>query len=161
MITNSNTVIKKIVIHPNKILNTKCAEVNPKEMEELIANLWDTLNASETGIGLAAPQIGVNARVFVVKTKTDKFVAINPQIVWSSTKEVEAEEGCLSIPNYFVNVRRPEMIRVEYFNAKGKKIKQLLSDKTAVVFQHENDHLNGKLIIQKSDSNLFSPLLGL
>ena len=130
-------MIKKIVIHPNKILNTKCSEVNPKEMEALIANLWDTLNASETGIGLAAPQIGFNARVFIVKTKADKFVAINPQIVWTSTKEVETEEGCLSIPNYFVNVRRPEMIRVEYFNAKGKKIKQLLSDKTAVVFQHE------------------------
>ena len=154
-------MVTKIVIHPNKILNTKCAEVNPKEMEALIANLWDTLKASETGIGFV---LTTNTRALTPicgAAKTDKFVAINPQIVWSSTKEVEDEEGCLSIPNYFVNIRRPEMVRVEYFNAKGKKIKQLLGDKTARVFQHENDHLNGKLIIPKSDSNIFSPLLGL
>jgi len=99
------------------------------------------------GIGLAAPQLGVNVRLFVVNLLGEKRVFINPKIVKKYGVLSSKEEGCLSLPNIFVKVARHSKVFVEYYDLNWNKRKEVFSDTLARVIQHEQDHLNGKLII--------------
>jgi peptide deformylase len=124
--------------------------------DELIQSLFDTLD-QQRGIGLAAPQIGVNQRVFIIdttlQTKEDKSVEkfrtayINPEITWFSKEENSFNEGCLSIPTIYENVIRPSSIRVRYIDASFKETEETLHGIKARIFQHEYDHLEGILFI--------------
>ncbi|MCK5214565.1 MAG: peptide deformylase [Candidatus Omnitrophica bacterium] len=98
------------------------------------------------GIGLAAPQVGINKQLFVVDIGDGTIAVFNPKII-KTTGEGMMEEGCLCFPNIVVNVSRPQIIEVEYMDINNQTVKKILRDLMARVFMHESDHLFGKLIV--------------
>ena len=120
-----------------------------KELRELVKKMRTTMKKAD-GVGLSANQVGLDEKMFVAEVD-DKFYAIfNPKIVKESTEKNEMEEGCLSVPEKFGTVARSEKIWLECQNADGKKIKIKAWGFLARVFQHELDHLEGKLFIDKA-----------
>lgn len=101
------------------------------------------------GVGLAAPQIGVSRRFFVMDAGDKVRKVINPEILSSGNSTAEMEEGCLSVPGIHKKVRRPKRIQVRYQNETGETIEEELKDYPARVFQHEFDHLNGVLFVDR------------
>ena len=143
--------VKKILIEPNKILRKKSLNVERvnSETQSLMNDMLDTMYAA-SGIGLAAIQIGVPKRVIVLDISQDKknpIFFINPKIIWKADQDSIYEEGCLSVPNQFAEINRPEQCHVEYLNYYGKP--KLLKAKgvLATCVQHEMDHLEGILFI--------------
>lgn len=136
-----------IVIHPNEILRVVCepVEIFGDEVGQLIQTMRSTMTAAG-GIGLAAPQIAVPRRVALV----GKFAMINPRITWSSETQSVLHEGCLSIPGSRSRVLRPSSVEVEYYDISGALKKVRLNDKMAKCAQHEIDHLDGILIIDRA-----------
>ena len=135
-----------------RVLGDPCLRQKSKPVKEvgpvermLIAAMFETMD-SHKGIGLAAPQVGINEQIFVVDTGRDVFAVINPKILKHSGGDV-MEEGCLSIPNVHVAIKRATSIEVEFTDENNRRVKAKLSGLAAKVFQHENDHLLGKLII--------------
>jgi peptide deformylase len=117
----------------------------------LVADMFDTMYEAP-GIGLAAIQIGVPLRVVTVDLARkdepkEPLVFINPEIVWSSEERSVYEEGCLSIPDYYEEVERPERVRVRYRDAEGQAQERDCDGLLATCIQHEIDHLNGRLFI--------------
>ena len=119
-------------------------EVGPVE-RMLIAAMFETMIACR-GVGLAAPQVGINEQIFVVDTGKEVFAAINPKIIKVAGSEV-MEEGCLSIPRVLVDIKRAKTLWVEFTDQENRHVRAQLKGLTAKVFQHEFDHLQGKLII--------------
>ena len=119
-------------------------EVGPSE-RMLIEAMLDAMYESK-GVGLAAPQVGINQQIFVADAGDGPIVVINPKILKKKGSDT-LEEGCLSIPGVTVKVKRAETIVVQFIDAHGRPVEKELSDLWARVFQHENDHLHGKLII--------------
>lgn len=124
-----------------------------KNILKLIKNMEATME-KESGCGLAAPQVGELLRVVIVmlNQQTDQEVIIpmiNPEIVFHSEEMEVGEEGCLSVPDYFDEVKRYKDIVVKYQDAKGREQMLKLSDLNARVVQHEIDHLNGILFVDK------------
>lgn len=99
------------------------------------------------GTGLAANQVGIDARIFVADIGEGPFAVIDPEIVQASARQTVMEEGCLSFPGIHIKVKRPETIRVKYLNERNEKIEAELTGIPSKVFQHEIDHLNGRAII--------------
>ena len=101
------------------------------------------------GVGLAAVQIGVPKRVFAIDYGSGGGwkVIVNPEITWRSKESVINEEGCLSLPEIYEDVERPQSIAVRYQNLEGETVEERLEGYPAIVFQHEADHLNGVLFI--------------
>lgn len=120
-----------------------------------IVSLIDEMFAimyKEKGIGLAAPQVNFGKRIFVVdtgETKSEKFALINPVIKESSPKLEPYEEGCLSLPGLNADVIRPESILISGYTPRGKEVEIEASGLLARVFQHEYDHLDGILFIDR------------
>jgi peptide deformylase len=119
-------------------------EVGPVE-RMLIAAMFETMMAYR-GVGLAAPQVGINEQIFVVDTGKEIFAAINPKIIKTAGSEV-MEEGCLSIPRVLVDIKRAKTLWVEFTNEENRQVRAQLNGLAAKVFQHEYDHLHGKLIL--------------
>lgn len=119
-------------------------EVGPSE-RFLINAMIETMRAHK-GIGLAAPQVGLNEQIFVADIGDGPFVIINPRITKKSGSDV-MEEGCLSIPDVLVKVKRAEAIVVSYVDENNRPVERKCDGLLAKVIQHETDHLNGKLII--------------
>jgi peptide deformylase len=128
---------------------------------QIIENLFETLKKAG-GIGLAGPQVGILKRVFVIDTspliendisicKYEKAF-INPEIIWRSNETGINKEGCLSIPEIFEEVVRPLKIKVRYQDTKFNSIKEEFDGLIARIFQHEYDHLQGILFIDKISS---------
>lgn len=116
------------------------------------------------GLGIAAPQVAKNIRVFIVilNYKTDNQLVlpmVNPEIISHGEAVTIAEEGCLSLPGIFGKVERYKTIKVEFFDLDGARHALKLSDLNARVVQHENDHLNGVLFIDKLNKNQEENLL--
>lgn len=154
----TDTMEKRILSIENKadeiVLRQKTAPFDfsrftKKEITELVRAMRVTMKAA-SGIGLAANQIGLNLSLFVAKTDRKLHAVFNPKITRFSPDEDEMEEGCLSIPKKYGIVRRPIVIWVEGQNARGEKIKVKHFGLLARVFQHEIDHLNGILFIDKA-----------
>ena len=104
------------------------------------------------GIGLAATQLGVMKQVFVMDCAgkdepPQPMVLVNPEIVWRSEETETSEEGCLSIPDVYEDVTRPERVRVRWLGLDGEMHEQEFGERWAVCAQHEIDHLNGRLFI--------------
>jgi len=116
------------------------------EINELIKTMRAAMEKAE-GIGLAANQIGLSLKVFVAKVENKFYAVFNPEIVKESVSTVPAEEGCLSVPQLYGEVSRPERITLAGYDKNGKKIKIKAWGLLAIVFQHEVDHLNGKLFV--------------
>lgn len=129
-----------------------------EDLEELIENMWDTMYHA-SGVGLAAPQIGRSIRLFVVDTqqlqeegkedKGIKRVFINPEKIEESGEEFSYEEGCLSIPDIRADVDRKETLKLTYFNEEFEKVTEEFEGMEARVIQHEYDHLEGILFVEK------------
>ena len=139
---------------PAKILRTPVEQIKlpvDKHTLRLVKNMITTCKAAN-GVGLAAPQIGKNlnlAIIFLEEMGLPAFPLINPKVVSFSKATDEMEEGCLSLPGLFGKVKRPKKVTVEAYNLEGEKFE--ITDNTflARVLQHEIDHLNNILIIDK------------
>lgn len=134
----------------NKILRTHSKEVsvfNNPALLDFIQDMYDTLASMENGVGLAAPQVSKNIRIFVAspKLKLQHTTFINPVIIKTSQKREAMEEGCLSVPGKYGNTRRAPTLKVEAYDENGKKFKMKADGLIAQLVQHEIDHLNGKL----------------
>ncbi|MDE1920188.1 MAG: peptide deformylase [Candidatus Omnitrophica bacterium] len=135
-----------------RLYGDPCLEAKSKPVKEvgpvermLISAMFETM-AAYKGVGLAAPQVGINEQIFVVDTGKETFVVVNPKIVKSVGHDV-MEEGCLSIPRVLVDVKRAKTVWVEYIDAANRRVRAQLNGLVAKVFQHEYDHLQGKLIL--------------
>lgn len=124
-------------------------EIIDDEIREILDNMVETMYETK-GVGLAAPQVGVSKRMFVCD-KGDGVVrkVINPKITVIGDELAECEEGCLSVPGIYKKVKRPAQIKVEYLNENGEEVKEELDDFLAIIMQHEYDHLDGVLFIDK------------
>lgn len=111
----------------------------------LMEAMLSTMYASR-GVGLAAPQVGINQKIFVMDSGDDPLFIADPQILRRSGSEC-MEEGCLSLPGKVINVRRAKTIRVKYLDQDNRPVERTFSGMAARIFLHENDHLLGKLII--------------
>jgi peptide deformylase len=112
--------------------------IDPKELNEHLVSVMDEKN----GLGLAANQLGLPYRAFVMRT-TPRLVCFNPKIVFESDEKMVLEEGCLTYPGLYVKIRRSMWIRVRFQNADGEIQTEKLTGIAARCFQHELDHLNG------------------
>ena len=145
--------IKKILIEPNKILrqvSQPVIEVN-KEIQSILDDMLETMY-SANGIGLAAIQIGVPKNLVVIdlltkEKKRNPMFFVNPEILKKSSKMSKYEEGCLSIPNLFAEVKRPSECEIEYLDYEGNKKSLKATGLLATCIQHEIDHLKGILFI--------------
>ncbi|RDI59386.1 peptide deformylase [Microvirga subterranea] len=145
--------IRPLVILPDPKLRLVSEPVKDitDEIRKLADDMLETMYDAP-GVGLAAIQIGVPLRMVtmdVSKTEGERepMVLINPEIVWASEEKRVYEEGCLSIPEYYEEVERPDRIRFRYMNLKGEIIEQDAEELMATCVQHEIDHLNGVLFI--------------
>lgn len=147
--------------------NVSAKEIKTGEIKKLLEDLSESLRSRDDGVGLSAPQIAINKRVFVVSGKvfdknwlknkndvSDKLYSdqyfINPVIIKKTKKLSVAEEGCLSIPNLYGNVKRPVGVTIEYLNESGEKQTKKATGFVARIFQHEIDHLDGILFTDKA-----------
>lgn len=137
----------------NPILRKKSQTINKinEEVLDLIKEMQKTmLNAD--GAGLSAAQIGKNIRLFVVNPNlNEKCVFINPEIIKMSKKAEIIEEGCLSLPNVFIPTKRAKSLKIKAFDESTKQFKLKAKDMLARTIQHEMDHLNGILIVDKNN----------
>jgi peptide deformylase len=116
------------------------------ELRTLAKNMFDTMYLAK-GIGLAAPQVGRSERLAVVDVNDNPLVIINPEIIDLDSKTAKAEEGCLSIPDVYGDVERPNRVRVRALDLEGKTFEVDADELLARCLQHEIDHLHGKLFI--------------
>ena len=123
----------------------RVAEVTD-ELRKLIADMFETMYAAE-GIGLAAPQVGRTERLAVVDVEGKKFALINPEIVSRGNTLAKDEEGCLSIPEIYGDVERPETVTIRATDENGSAYEASGDGLLGRCFQHEIDHLDGKLFI--------------
>ncbi|MBD1912482.1 MULTISPECIES: peptide deformylase [unclassified Leptolyngbya] len=128
------------------------------EIRQLARDMLQTMYSND-GIGLAAPQVGVNKQLLVVDIELDDpakppLIMINPTIVRASQEQCVIQEGCLSIPGVFLDVTRPDEIEVSYKDENGRPQKLVATDLLARVIQHEMDHLNGVMFVDRVDNAL-------
>lgn len=120
----------------------KPVELFDENLKKLIDDMRDTMDDEEGGCGLAAPQIGVNTRIFVAQLSNGFQEFINPQITEISEEKTVGMEGCLSIPNTFGMVERPAYTKIQAYNKNGEEFVLELENFDARVVNHEFDHLN-------------------
>ena len=145
-------MIRSILIHPDPRLKKVCdpvAEITA-EVTALANDMLETMYDAP-GIGLAAPQVGVMKRVLVMDCIKDgppePMVLINPAVIWSSEDVATYEEGCLSIPDQYAEVKRPAEVQVRWLGLDGVTQERQFAGLWATCVQHEIDHLDGKLFI--------------
>ncbi|HBT81258.1 peptide deformylase [Candidatus Giovannonibacteria bacterium RIFCSPHIGHO2_01_FULL_48_47] len=162
-------MILKILQEPHKILRETAQEIKPEEikskgLQDLLKDMSQTLAAIDIGVGLAAPQVGKPLRIFLVseealaakrdKRQTQKnwkhLVFINPEITRRSREKELLSEGCLSADKLYGRIERAKRVVVQAYNEEGKKFRRSASGLFAQVIQHETDHLNGILFIDKA-----------
>jgi len=146
---------RPILIHPDPRLKKVCDPVPAVDdaLRAVIDDMFETMYAAP-GIGLAAPQIGLNQRVLVMDVadreagETGEPIAmVNPEVLWTSEEEVVRQEGCLSIPDVYYDIARPERVRVAFLDREGAAVERDFDGIEATCVQHEIDHLNGRLFI--------------
>ena len=167
---------KHIVTEPNPVLHTHAAEVlvseiTSKKIQQILKEMATALRSTEEGIGIAAPQIGTSLRIFLASEEAlrwDKisdtphedrkkkqwayYTFINPIIKKASKKNIRDTEGCLSIPRTYGITERSEKVIIEAYDEHGKKFQRGTSGLYARVMQHEVDHLDGILFVEKAEN---------
>jgi peptide deformylase len=150
--------VLKIFEYPDPILKEKSSEVEKiddelrKFMDDMLETMYDA-----TGVGLAAPQVGVSKRIIVIDIEQDReegikgnpIFMINPEVIWRADEIICGEEGCISIPEQRAEVERFAAIRVKYLDYHGKEQEITAEGYAAIVVQHELDHLDGILYIDR------------
>jgi peptide deformylase len=144
----------KIIKNPNPILRKKSTlvdlkKINEKDFKILIDDMKETM-LKKDGVGLAAPQIGKNKRIITVNTKDGVIAMINPRILNKSFLKEWDEEGCLSVPGIYGKVKRSKKLKCEFFDMDKKKNIISAQGFFARIIQHEIDHLDGILFIDKA-----------
>lgn len=146
--------LRPILLHPDPRLKKLCDPVPAvtPEIGKLAEDMLETMYHAP-GVGLAAPQVGVNLRLFVMDCVKEEgatprpMVLINPEITFASDETSIYEEGCLSIPENYAEVTRPARVGMRWLGLDGKPQEEEFSGLWATCAQHELDHLNGKLFI--------------
>lgn len=144
--------VLKVTYYPDDPLTQKAEPVEEfdAKLKELAGNMFDTMRAYE-GVGLAAPQVGVSIRLFVLQEPDGEGLClINPELSEAEGSE-EGEEGCLSMPTLYAMVSRATKIRVRAFDLDGEALDFEARDFLARIIQHENDHLDGILFPERLD----------
>lgn len=145
-------MIRPILIHPDPRLKKPCEVVGEitSEIRSLAADMLETMYDAP-GVGLAAPQVGVMKRVLVMDCIKDgppqPMALINPRVTWFSEDISTYEEGCLSIPDQYAEVKRPSSVRVAWTDLDGQPQERDFTGLWSTCVQHEIDHLDGKLFI--------------
>jgi peptide deformylase len=144
----------ELVKNSDPILTERCQEVDfdnpPFDLIEFAHELVKFMY-ERNGLGLAANQIGIPYRIFAMRSHPENFVCINPKIVQPSAETIVLEEGCLSYPNLIVKVKRPRHVRVRFNTPNGETLTKTFTGMSARVFQHELDHLDGKIFYQQAN----------
>lgn len=152
-----------ILHEPNPELRKKSqpvtlADLRSPDTQAFLDELTQTMKTAD-GIGIAAPQIGMLKRIIIVNTEKGPTAFINPKRVSASLKKVDSEEGCLSVPGVFGVVKRHQKIKVKALDRQGNKQLIKSSGLEAIIFQHEMDHLDGILFIDKVERYTNPPRL--
>lgn len=175
LITTGQLKVLPLAYYDDPILRKKAEPIAAitEDVKKLVEEMQETMDACN-GIGLAAPQVHHSIQLFIIREPTNKTtdkdkiewgkvkVFINPKISCPSAKTWIASEGCLSIPNIYADVDRPEEITVEYTDIDGQMLKQRFSGWEARVILHENDHIDGILFIdrlEKQETEKLVPFL--
>ncbi|MEP3046681.1 MAG: peptide deformylase [Roseibium sp.] len=144
---------RSIITIPDPVLREVCAPIEAvdDDIRQLADDMLETMYDAP-GIGLAASQIGILKRIFVLDVAKEDapkepMVFINPKIVWSSEEQSVYQEGCLSIPDFYEDVERPSEVTIRFLNRDGAEQEVKAGELLATCIQHELDHLNGKLFI--------------
>jgi peptide deformylase len=137
----------EVLVYPNPALRERAAEVTEfgAKLRQLVSDMWETMYLSK-GVGLAAPQVGIHLKLFVSEWEGNRRVVINPEIVEAEGAEA-SEEGCLSFPGIYEEVRRPGRIRILFQDEGGERYDEIVEGYLARIYSHETDHLNGRLLI--------------
>lgn len=142
----------EIITHPNPLLRKKSQPVTnvlTEKIQKLIPQMMEVMLAKD-GVGLAAPQVGENIRIIVIAYKEKNLIIINPKIIKKSLLKEWGAEGCLSVPNKYGQVKRFKGLTLKYLNEGGNEQKLKASGLLARIIQHEIDHLDGILFIDKA-----------
>ncbi|OTG69287.1 peptide deformylase [Acinetobacter sp. ANC 4470] len=144
------------------------AELNSSWLNELAAAMQATM-LERNGVGIAAPQVYVSKRVIIVASRSnlrypdapdmDAVVMVNPEILEQSESTILGEEGCLSVPNERGQVARAEMVKVKYLTLQGELVESVFHGFPARIVQHEVDHLDGVLFVERMDAPFIESLL--
>ncbi len=136
---------------PKLHLKAKKVEIFDEKLEEFIADMSETMY-SNNGIGLAATQVNVQQRIFIMDLSREDepkklLIFINPEII-EKKGEVVSEEGCLSVPGIYEKVSRSETIKLKYQDTKGNQFEETCNGLMSICIQHEHDHLEGKVFVE-------------
>ncbi len=145
----------RIVLYPDPVLRQKAEPIDPIDdtVRAVAARMFDLMREAR-GVGLAAPQVGLPWRMFVANPTgepDDDHVFINPSLSDLGRDQTSAEEGCLSLPDIRAQIRRPQLVTIEATGLDGGPIRMTSDEFPARVWQHEFDHLEGVLILDKMD----------
>lgn len=150
-------MLLKLVIAPDPVLEkvAKPVEIITDKLKRILLKMLD-LMYEENGIGLAAPQVGISQRFFVMHIDDNEkpYFFINPVIIKKSKEIAELQEACLSVPEQSILIHRPESITVEYLDINGKKNIENFNGLHSRCIQHEIDHLDGIIIIDHIESKI-------
>lgn len=144
-----------LVYYPAKILRTICQPVDDLDIlhKHNVFGQMKSILKKHDGIGLAAPQVGLDARIVLIAPRENEhFFLINPEIIMKSDRQLLDREGCLSLPEIFGNIVRHETIGIKALTPEGKEIELETNLLTARIIQHEIDHLNGVLFTDNAIS---------
>jgi peptide deformylase len=145
--------VLQLSVYPDPVLRLKAKRVKKvdRSILKLVDDMVETMYAT-SGVGLAAPQVGVSLRVAVIELPGEETVVlVNPEIVKRSG-EIDVTEGCLSVPGYRGDIKRPEKVTVKALDRNGKEFRIKGEGLMAEALEHEIDHLNGTLYIDHLDS---------
>lgn len=144
-----------ILLYPDPILRQKSMEiknVHSFSTKMIIKKLIKNLAATETGVGLSAPQVGYNVNIFIMnisKSRGQDSIFINPEIIEKSEENIIYKEGCLSFPGLYLDLESPKWIKIRYLDGSGRAMTDILEGLPAVCANHEIHHLLGELMIDR------------
>jgi peptide deformylase len=144
--------VLSILNYPDQRLHTIAKPVASVDarIQQIVADMAETMYEA-SGIGLAATQVDIHERIIVIDTSEERdalMVFINPELIWASPEKKSWREGCLSVPDFFDEVERPERIKIRSLNQEGQFFELEADGLLAVCLQHEMDHLQGKVFVE-------------
>ena len=144
--------VLSILNYPDQRLHTIAKPVASVDarIQQIVADMAETMYEA-SGIGLAATQVDIHERIIVIDTSEEQdalMVFINPELIWASPEKKSWREGCLSVPDFFDEVERPERIKIKSLNQGGQFFELEADGLLAVCLQHEMDHLQGKVFVE-------------
>jgi peptide deformylase len=148
--------IRSLCFFPDPILRAEIQKVTQfdESLSQIVRDLIDTMKSQSHGIGIAAPQIGIALKVAIVdlssrNRESKRYILVNPKIIAKSSEMLASREGCMSLPDYTADLKRRAWVQVAWQDEKGEAHEGRFSGIEGICFQHEIDHLNGKLFLDR------------